>query len=57
MSGNEGIVYSADNLKSIKRDLRNKLDEEGILDNSDIVLLENIIDELINQLNTSDCVK
>lgn len=55
MSNNEGIEYSVDDLKVIRKDLRNTLEDEGVLEDSDIILLENIIDTFINQINTSDC--
>ena len=55
MDQNEGITYSKENLKAIKKDLRNTLEDEGVLDNDDITLLENIIDYFINQINTNDC--
>lgn len=55
MSNNEGIEYSADDLKAIRKDLRNTLEDEGVLEDADITLLENIIDTFINQINTSDC--
>ena len=55
MSGNEGIEYSVDDLKAIRKDLRNTLEDEGVLEDADITLLENIIDTFINQINTSDC--
>ena len=57
MSSNEGIEYSKDDLKAIRKSLRNDLEDEGVLENDDIVLLENIIDNFINQINTTDCVK
>jgi hypothetical protein len=55
MEDNEGITYSKENLKAIKKNLRKYLEDEDILDNDDITLLENIIDYFINQINTSDC--
>jgi hypothetical protein len=55
MDNNEGIEYSKDDLNAIKRTLRKSLEDEGILEDSDIILLENIIDTFINQINTSDC--
>ena len=55
MNSNEGVEYSVDDLKAIRKDLRNTLEDEGILEDSDIALLENIIDTFINQINTSDC--
>ena len=57
ISSNEGIEYSKDDLKAIRKSLRNDLEDEGVLENDDIVLLENIIDNFINQINTTDCVK
>ena len=55
MDQNEGITYSKENLQAIKKNLRNALEDEDILDNDDITLLENIIDYFINQINTNDC--
>jgi len=57
MEEKEETEYSKDDLKALKKDLRATLDEEGVLDEDDIKLLENIIDEFINQTNETDCNK
>ena len=55
MDNNDGLIYSKEDLKAIKKKLRNSLEDEGVLEDDDITLLENIIDEFINQIKTSDC--
>jgi len=57
MEEKDGTEYSKDNLVALKKDLRATLDEEGVLDEDDIKLLENVIDEFINQTNETDCNK
>ena len=49
--------YDLPSLRAVKTNLENILKEEDVLDESDITMITNIIDEFIDKMNTSDCVR